>query len=347
MSNLTSIHKQQNAKFIEQDERRLPDVFTSLEQEYAAAHEGAVIYDASGLGRLRLTGKTRVDLIDRMSTNEVLSLTSGQGAATVLTTPIARIIDRILVYVRDDDLLVLTSPGAHAAVGNYFRRNIFYNDDVQVHDASDVIQIMSIYGVQANALAAKLAHQDVSELPLHHWRSIDSDVLIARIDPIAGDGYHVMSFAPDRLVTLWQQALNAGTQPIGEQAFELLRIEACRPKFGVELSEAYIPLEVALWGDVSFSKGCYTGQEIIARMESRHRLAKQLVGLRSDGVIEAGKSIRVDGSTVGQVTSAMAHPHGGSIALGVVKPAQAEPGTRVQIGDESPSEAEVMRPPMK
>jgi aminomethyltransferase len=346
MSDLTSIHEQQDAMFVEQGERRAPEVFTSLEEEYAAAHAGAVVYDASGLGRLRLTGKTRAALIDRMSTNDVESLAVGQGAATVLTTPLARIIDRLRVYVRNEDLLALTSPDAQGVISNYFRRNIFFNDDVQVHDASGEMQVMSIYGAQAGVLAAKLVAQEVSDLPRHHWRAVDSGALIARTDPVAGDGYHVLAFDADRLKALWRQALDAGAQPIGERAFELLRIEAGHPRYAAELSEQFIPLEVGLWGDVSFSKGCYTGQEIIARMESRHRLAKQLIGLRSNDVIEAGRAIRVDGSTVGQVTSAASHPRGGWIALGVIKPAQAEPGTRVQVDGESPIEAEVAPLPM-
>jgi len=345
-NNLFELHKQRGAKFVDVNGIQLPDVFTSLDEEYAAAHTGAVLYDSSALGRLRLSGSTRIDFVDRMSTNDLASLTNGQGAATILTTPIARIVDRITAYVRDDDLLVLTSAGASESVRAWFARHIFFNDDVQVHDVANEIGLISIYGKQANEIASKLTGHDMSELSLHHWQSIDSDTLIIRADAIAGDGFHIWTQSAERIGELWQAAIDAGALPIGERAFDLLRVESGRPRYGVELSKDFIPLEVALWDDVSFTKGCYTGQEIIARMESRKRLAKKLVGLRSVGAITPGKSIRADGRSIGKVTSAAKRPNGDSIALGVIKPTHAEIGTQVMVDGDPAVDGEVTSLPI-
>ena len=344
-SGLFDMHTKAGARMATVDGWDVPDIFSSFEAEYEAAHAGAVVYDSSPLGRLRLTGRTRVDFLHRMSTNDLISLGPGQGAATIFTTPLARIVDRTLAYVRETDVLVLTSRGAQAQLSNWLRKHIFFNDDVHVRDASGDYELVTIFGPAAGELASRLAGRAVADLKLHAWRPASGNWLVARADPIAGDGFHVIA-PPDALPGVWQAALDAGAVPMGERAFEVLRIEAGRPRYPRELSEAYIPLEVGLWGDVSFSKGCYTGQEIIARMESRHRLAKQLVGLRAAAALEAGVELRVDGVSVGQVTSAAARPDGSSVALSVVKPAHAMPGARLAFGERA-GEAEVVTFPIR
>ena len=334
---LFDVHERAGARMATVDAWDVPDAFTSLAAEYAAAHTGAVVYDSSSLGRLRLTGRTRVDFLHRMSTNDLASLEPGQGRATIFTTPIARIIDRAIVYARETDVLLLTSRGAQAVMSNWLRKYIFFNDDVQVRDASSEFGIVSIYGAKAGEVGSKVAGQTVTDLSLHAWQANEVGWIIARADPIAGDGFHIIA-APDALPGVWQSALDAGAAPIGEQVFEVLRIESGLPRYPHELSENFIPLEIGLWNDVSFSKGCYTGQEIIARMESRNRLAKQLVGLRSAAPIPPDAELRADGSSVGQVTSAATRPDGTSIALAVVKPADAEPGTRLALGESADAE---------
>jgi aminomethyltransferase len=138
-----------------------------------------------------------------------------------------------------------------------------------------------------------------------------------RTDPIAGDGYFVMGQMADK-EALRQLLTDAVIRPVDEATFDYLRIEAGLPRFGRELTLDYIPLEANLWADVSFAKGCYTGQEIIARMESRGRLAKRLVRLQAAGPVAAGTSIMADGKEVGKVTSAAVGPEG-TAALGYVK----------------------------
>ncbi|HLF26375.1 MAG TPA: glycine cleavage system protein T [Anaerolineae bacterium] len=338
---LFEMHEQAGARMVEVDGWEAPDVFTTVEAEYAAAHTGAVIYDSSSRGRLRLTGSTRLDFLHRMSTNEMNALRPGQGAATILTTPIGRIIDRIMVYVRENDLLALTSRGAHAAVINWLKKYIFFNDDVQLHDVTGQLGMVSIYGPQASETVARLVDQNVSGLSWHAWQPTSEGAWVARADALAGAGFHIFTSTPAALAPLWGRAVESGVAPIGEQAFEALRIEAGLPRYGHELSETYIPLEVGLWRDVSFTKGCYIGQEIIARMESRQRLAKQLVGLRASERLESGTELSVDGTSIGKVSSAAHRAEHDWLALAFVKPPQAIPGTRVLLGTEPALEAEV------
>jgi tRNA-modifying protein YgfZ len=302
------------------------------EQEYAAAQAGSVMIDAAAWGRLRFTGKDRLDFLHRMSTNDLLKLRAGQGAATVFTTPIARIIDRTMIYVRETDLLMLTSRGNQGRVLQWLRKYIFFNDEVQIKNVTDETAMLSIYGTTVDHVMHWASGEDLTTLPLHHWRTVriaQIEALIARADPIGGGGFHVI-VEKAMLPQVWQALLAIGVVPIGEETYQVLRIEAGLPEFGHELGDEYIPLEANLWADVSFSKGCYTGQEIIARLESRQRLAKQLMGLRFEAEVTLPVTLFSDEHEVGVVTSAAHSPRLGWIGLGYLKSAKATVGQPLQ-----------------
>ncbi len=302
-------------------------------QVYETAHTTAVLTDRSELGVLKFTGKSRLDLIHRMSTQAVLNLQSGEGAATILTTDIGRIIDRLILYAASDAVYALTGENNADFIARYLMRFVFFNDDFQAADVSGETAVFGVYGPQA---AAKLAEAGFPEtdLPLHHWRQAAVGGVTAtlhRADPIAGDGYFVMCAESDRAV-LWQQLLSAGLAVAGSDDYEFLRIESGVKRLGHELSQDYIPLEADLWNDVSFKKGCYIGQEIIARLESRNKLAKKLVKLSPAGPVTAGDAIMAEGKTAGTITSAAAGPHG-IVALGFVKTAVLEANTPLMVGE--------------
>jgi aminomethyltransferase len=120
---------------------------------------------------------------------------------------------------------------------------------------------------------------------------------------------------------VWQTLLEVGVAPLSEETYQVLRVEAGLPEFMHELGDEYIPLEANLWNDVSFKKGCYTGQEIIARMESRQKLAKRLVGLRFDEPVTLPVSLWSDDHEAGVVTSVVHSPALGWIGLGYLKAA--------------------------
>jgi folate-binding protein YgfZ len=322
----------------------------TMTKEYAAAQTGSVMIDASAWGRLKFTGKNRVDFLHRMSTNDLLPLQAGQGAGTVFTTPIARIIDRTVVSVRADEVLMLTSRGNQARVAQWLRKYIFFNDDVQIKDVTDETGMISLYGATANQVVAQVSGEELSTLPLYYWRAAKiggAEVTIARADPIASGGFHLI-FQRDAQEKVWQALLEASVVPLSEETYQVLRVEAGLPEFGHELGDEYIPLEANLWNDVSFKKGCYTGQEIIARMESRQKLAKRLVGLRFDEQVTLPASLWRDDHEAGTVTSVAHSPALGWIGLGYLK---ASGGVEAQVVQSRSNEltvpATVLALPMK
>jgi len=199
---------------------------------------------------------------------------------------------------------------------------------------------------------------ETEALPLHHWRvssipiinaqlapidpggglpraqkieAFELFCMIFRADPIAGDGYYLL-IEPKNAAQLLTLLSIGGFTPIDEETYDYLRIEAGRPRFGRELTLDYIPLEAGLWDDVSFSKGCYTGQEIIARMESRGKLAKRLTRLRPASPVAAGAEIVANGRPGGTITSAADGP-AGPVALGYVKTAVLDEGLELKVGN--------------
>ena len=269
------------------------------------AHKNAVFVDRSNLGLLKVSGETRVDLIHRMSTQDLRGMQSGEGRATVLTTEIGRIIDRLIVYTSSDTAYLLTSESNADNIARYLMRFVFFNDDFRLEDVSAQTAIFGVYGVNS-AEILKSAGFPETDLSLHHWRQVDlngTTVYLHRTDPIAGNGYLVMCAENDREATVTQLTA-AGTTPIDAETFDYLRIESGQPRFGQELTSDYIPLESGLWDDISFSKGCYIGQEIIARMESRGKLAKKLFHLRADAPVSVGDSIVIGEKNAGVITSA-------------------------------------------
>jgi aminomethyltransferase len=300
---------------------------------YQAARETAVLVDRSDLGVLLLTGETRLDLIHRMSTQAVNGLQAGEGTATILTTDIGRIIDRLILYATSSKVYALTSENNSDNIARYLMRFVFFNDDFHLQDLSQETAVFAVYGPQAGEKLAEAGFKEV-DLPLHHWREMEVAGVTAylhRTDPINGDGYFVMAQESDRQV-LWTHLQSARFVAADEKAFDFLRIEAGMPRYGRELTNNYIPLEANLWDDVSFKKGCYTGQEIIARMESRGQLAKKLVRLQPAAPVAAGDSLTANGKNAGTITS-VAVGSDGPIALGYVKTAVLEAKTPLFAGE--------------
>ncbi len=311
----------------------IPLHFGDPQREYHAALDAAVIMDRSHEGRFEIGGRDRLDLMHRISTNDLVSLPENAGHATIFTNPNARILDRALVFNRGDQALVITEPGRGEALRRYLQRNIFFNDDAQLRDLNGSTRQFVLHGANATALAEQFAP---GLLALHSTdvQIAGATVVVLRDMPLSGAHYRLI--VPEaQAADLWAALLDLGAAsgliPAGSLTYSALRIRAGRPAAGHELSTDYLPLEVGLWDEISFTKGCYTGQEIVARMESRGRLAKVMVRLRLDAAVEAPAAISADGREIGTLTSSVQTPDGESLGIGVVKLASAQPDTPVDI----------------
>lgn len=300
---------------------------------YQTALNQVVRYDERARGRVRLTGQDRASLLQRLTTNDIVKLKPGEGARTVLINHNARILDVLTVYALPEHLLITTNPGSGPALSRFLQSKIFFNDKVAVQDLTSATIQINLYGPQAAKRIEQIVSVDASSWPVHHIQAASigaSQVWIARTLPIGGDGFAILAQHEDESVI--QQSL-ADVPPLDAATFEVLRIEQGYGGHQHEYSTEYIPLETGLTDAVSFTKGCYVGQEIIARMESRNRLAKRLMGLRLAQPVAAGGKLQFNGKEAGDLTSTAISPRFGSIGLAYVRSVAAVPGTIVQVGD--------------
>jgi folate-binding protein YgfZ len=327
----------------------IPLHFGDVNMEYRAALDAAVLLDRSHEGRFQLTGKDRADILDRMTTNDLSVLDTGQGKATLFLNPNGRILDRSIVFNPDDQhLLVLTGPGRGQPLQQYLQRHIFFNDDAQIENLSDVLHHFALHGPAAERIVAAYL-PDVDALKTYQMAQAvvaGQHVLFARLKPVSGS--HWIILAPKvHAETIWEALVEAhhsdGLVPSGGVVFHALRVRAGLPAAGFELTTAFIPLEIGLWDEISFNKGCYTGQEIIARMESRERMARTIIQLIPKRGIGPGEPLFDEGKTVGQVTSAVTTPTGEHYAIGVVKLANAVRGKWLTVGASDGVGAEISR----
>lgn len=334
MTTLSTYHQSLGATLADDG---IPLHYGDLKAEYDSARNGSVILDRSHEGRILLTGENRLELVNRMSTNNIVNMKLHEGRPTVFTTPTARIMFRVVAYNRPDGLLIITEPGQGEAIANFLNRNIFYGDNVKLINLQSQTQHFALHGLTADAIMGDIQAELANLPPLYSTELSlnDATITVARRKSIIGSHWVTICRQEDA-VAIYKHLLTVGEKhelkPVGSLTYNTLRIRGGRPA-GRELSQDYIPLEVGLWDEVSFNKGCYTGQEIIARMESRERLAKTIVKLNLSSFVTAPATIYANNQAVGTLTSSVESPDGEYFAIAVIKTQFAKAETALTIGE--------------
>ena len=314
----------------------IPLDYGNLPAEFEAAQNTGILLDRSHEGRILLTGDDRLELVNRMSTNDVSALVVNEGRATIFTNANARILFRAVCFQRPEGLLLVSEASQGNALAGFLRRNIFFGDQVAVNDISAITAQFTLHGDRADEVVKALDAQ-LLELPALGCIDGEADgytITVARRKSICGGHWAVICSAEDAAAIhrhLLQIGRDMGLKPAGSLTYNIMRLRSGRPA-GLELSTDYIPLEVGLWDEVSFSKGCYTGQEIIARMESRGRIAKTIVKVGLSNLAPSPSMLRADGRTVGVLTSSAIAPDGSIYALAVIKVDSCRPGNLLSVG---------------
>ena len=326
------------ARFQEWYGWELPQSYGEVASEYRAAREEAALHDSSYTGRIRATGEDVLDLVNRLSTNEVVSLPEGQGAATVLTTDRGRILDLLSVLNLGDHILILTSPQTRDTVMEWIDKYTFV-EDVTLEDVTPSTAMLSVIGPKAQSALGNLVSAHLENLASHQSESVSiagAEGHIIRRDLVNTPRFEVVVLGRDA-ATVWQAIVATGAVPMGMEAFEAMRVEEGAPAYDRELSESYNPLETGLWGSISFTKGCYIGQEVIARLDTYQKVQKHLVSLRFSAGVAGSERAKLskDGREVGQVTSAAWVPTTGVlVGLGYVRKEAAAVGTVLSVAGE-------------
>ncbi|MFQ4137918.1 YgfZ/GcvT domain-containing protein [Nodosilinea sp. PGN35] len=309
----------------------LPVAFSSAAAE--ALETGAVLFDRSHWGLLQMTGGDRLRFIHNQTTNSFTQRQPGEGCDTVFVTSTARTIDLATVYLTDEALLILTSPGQDQRLMDWMDRYIFPADRVSLANLTGTMAVFSLVGPGSTAALNQLGIEVVADLPVGHHHNVDFSGVTLRL--AAGSGLALAGYTfllpMEAAASVWQQLIEAGITPAGESLWQQLRVQQGRPAPNHELTENYNPLEAGLWQAISFDKGCYIGQETIARLNTYQGVKQQLWGIQLSGPIEPGAAIFVENEKIGVLTSVV-ETASGPRGLGYIRTKAGGAGLAVTVG---------------
>ncbi|MGK7941654.1 MAG: folate-binding protein YgfZ [Crocosphaera sp.] len=334
LEKLRELQKQSGA--ILREKETIVDSFGNDSQGLKYAYNDAVICDRSHWGLLKLTGSDRWRFLHNQTTNDINSLKPGQLSDTVFVNSTGRTLDLATVYVTEDSILLLVSPNRRKFLLEWMDRYIFPMDKVEIADISQQNVILTILGKEAiNKLQKwELTKNIIPQLSPgnHSIITVENEtIIIADGGGLKLPGYTLIVPAT-QAKTIWETLINLEIMPIGDRLWEQLRIKQGRPYPEQELTEDYNPLEAGLWSTISFDKGCYIGQETIARLNTYQGVKQRLWGVKLNQLVPLKTPITVEDNKVGILTSCTQIDNE-VIGLGYVKTKAGGEGLKINIGE--------------
>ena len=336
---LDNLHNSLGANFGDVLGWTIPLHYGDEQVEYRAVREDVGIIDLSSRGKLKLSGKDHIKFLQGMLTNDVVKLEEGSGMyATVLTVK-GRMISDMRVYKDKDCLFFDLEPGLNEKVSELLTKfRLSYK--AEIDDITETTGLISLQGPKAGQLIEILIGE---KLPLmEQYDFIVREVLGHEISIVSVNRTGELGFdlyvQNEGLQDLWDILMEKGSQmnikPIGHNALNTLRIEAGIPIYGLDMDENNIPIEAGLWDALDFEKGCYVGQEVVARIKWRGHVNWHLLGLESEGQVapNIGAEIFSGDRRVGRITSSTISPIlNKAISLGYIRREFKDSDTEVVI----------------
>lgn len=356
----TAIHDQHvslNAKFRDGDEWALPASYGSVEKEVVSVRKGIGLIDLSSRGKLRLTGKDHLRLLQGMLSNDVMKLENGRGVYATLLTVKGKVMSDMRVYKGKDYALMDLEQGMNKTIRDHLvKYKLSYKAEIE--DISFDYSLFHICGPGAAEFLEDLygfRAGDLNNLEFAELGSDDRKIILISVNRTGESGFDLM--VTNRIANeLWSKIIekgkDAGLTPFGADSLEVMRVEAGIPVYGSDFDDSTIPIEAGLWNALSFEKGCFIGQEVVARIKWRGRVNWHLVTIQieSDKLPARNDAIYNDsGKKIGRITSPVySYQLKSPISLAYLRREYVEPGTKihVQSGDIS-MEASVISPPVK
>ncbi|RUO87087.1 aminomethyl transferase family protein, partial [Corallococcus sp. AB018] len=308
---------------------------------YGAARDAVALHDASYREILRITGEDRASFLHGMVTQEVKNLPVGSAAYAALITVKGAMVGDARILKREDDLLLDLEPGLGAKVREFLDKYLI-SEDAELHDGTPEWGWLKLLGPRtAQVLAAVPGGPSELPAPLSSRKaSIAGQEVLLLGTALPGGLSGVDVLVPRAgLEAVWAALVQAGgahgLKPLGFDALERVRVEAGVPRYGQDMVDTTIPLEANLTNAISYNKGCYIGQEVIARATFRGHMNRKLAGLLlGEKDVAPGTELRRGEKKVGWVTSVVTSPvKGQRVALGYVHRDSLEPGTELTLGE--------------
>ena len=328
---LLARHQKAGARLAEEAGWRMPRDFGDAEAEHRACREGAIVLDLSHRGKLAFSGPDAPAFLHGMLTNRVQDLKPGEGVYAAFLTRQGKFVSDLHLYRREEDFLALTPPGMGAALAGALDHFIIM-DQVEVADCAEALCALGVFGPKAPAVVVR-AGLPWPDLPEHGFAAKD-EALAAR-ELWTGEEGCVLLAPAGRAEGLWDGLISAGARPAGLRAFETLTLEAGVPLFGPDLGPEVNPMQAGLEARaIDFQKGCYIGQEVIAKIKYLGQVNRGLAGIRLAGSAAppAGARVWHGEEEAGEVTRAALSPTlGKPVALAYLHRKAMAPGTAVRL----------------
>jgi tRNA-modifying protein YgfZ len=311
----------------------------TLAADHRALTEACGLVDRSERGKLALTGSEAKTFLHGQVTNDIEGLEPGRGCYAAFLTHKGKMLGDLRVLDLGDELLLDTERITLQELFNMIRR-FKLGSDVELHKRTLELGLLSLVGPDARRVAG------ADGLGPHEHDNVRAEIAGAPVVLVATD-VGVDVFAPAETTDAVRAALEAaGAVPVTEESAEALRVERGRPRYGVDLDDGTIPQEAGLnERAVSFTKGCYVGQETVARLFYRGKPNRHLRGLRLSAPGTSGDALRLGEKQVGRIGSVALSPTHGPIALAIVR-REAAPGDTLSVGDDGVT-AEVVELPFQ
>jgi tRNA-modifying protein YgfZ len=339
---LHDVERAAGARFASTADWSMPADFGDPAAEYERARTGAALFDICHRGKVELTGPDAPSFLHNLSTNDILNLPLGAGCEAFFTTAKAKAVAHALIYhVRigggRDALWLDVAPGQAEPVLKHLDHYLIA-EQVEMADRTAGFAQLHLAGPQAKAVLERALGEPIPDLEAlqHMERTFGANATchVRRNDPLGVPGYDLVCL-PSRAAEVWQLLVAAGAAPAGSDTYEILRIEAGTPVFVTDIDENRFVVEVGRTDAISYSKGCYLGQEpiVMARDRAGH-VNRSFRGLKlsGDATAAGSKLVAADGKEVGVVTSPVVSPRLGPIALAYVRRGHEEPGTVLEVG---------------
>jgi folate-binding protein YgfZ len=309
---------------------RLPARFEDPAREYAALRDGVAIVDLGFRTVVEATGADRVSFLQGMLTNDVARLRAGEGCPALLLTIQGRVVADVRVAALADALLLDVDVRVRDAFVAALEKLVIA-DDVELGPPREPVAAI---GVEGSGAAGLLGAAAIALAPFAHAETAVAGVpvRVVRASEVRGPGF-VLHVPASGAARVWDALVDAGATPCGMEALEGRRVEVGVPRVGLDMDETTLALEVPVEDAISATKGCYLGQEVVARGTARGHVNRRLVGLLLDGPRPPRDAPLVrDGKEVGRLTSvARAFGLGRDAALGFVRREQWDAGTALGV----------------
>jgi len=312
---------------------QLPLAQETIEQ-YTDLADHAGFVDVRDRTQIRITGADRVRFLHGFCTNDIKRLVRGAGCEAFLTNARGKLVGHVFVFCGSEDLILETSPGQAETIIRHLDRYVI-REDVQFHDLQSGAVEFFVAGPQAGAALADLIGGAVEDILLAHQTGDISGVPVSvRRVPLAVVPAFLISCPAERSDELCRRLIAGGVRPCGAEVFDIARVEAGFPLFGRDIDGDCLPQEVNRDAvAICFSKGCYLGQETVARIDALGHVHRKLVGLRwpDSDMLPSGKELTVAGQPIGRVTSAVWSPRQRAVlALAQLRVGFAQRGLRLE-----------------